>query len=92
MNGINPTYPPPGEDMALDWMRSQGLPDPGTPEVDIWVRSHIGVDDYDPDDDCSTHSMGCSCEDCMQTYPERFYIDDETGEWENIHIVDTDPR
>lgn len=46
MNGINPTYPPPGKDMVLDWMRSQGLPDPGTPEVNDWVRAHIEMDDY----------------------------------------------
>jgi hypothetical protein len=45
------------------------------------------VDDED-DDDCSTHYYTCSCEDCMQTYPERFYVDEKTGEWENIHEVE----
>lgn len=41
VGGINPAYPRPGEDAALDWMRSQGLPDPGTPEVEEWVADNI---------------------------------------------------
>lgn len=48
--GINPAYPPPGEDATLDWMRSMGLPDPGTPEVEEWVAEHIVGEDVTDDD------------------------------------------
>jgi hypothetical protein len=34
-------YPPRGVDPVLDWMRDQGLPDPGTPEAEAWVHEHI---------------------------------------------------
>lgn len=88
--GINPNYPPLGEDAALDLMRSMGVPDPGTPEVEPWIYEHIvsASDDdyYDPDDDCSTHDVTCACEDCMQTYPERFDED-----WNNIYYVEDQP-
>lgn len=73
--GINPAYPPPGEDATLDWMRTMGLPDPGTIEADWWVEDNI---EREP-----PHAVSCSCETCMQEHPERFDED-----WDNIYAED----
>ena len=48
---INPEYPPPGADPVLDWLRAQGLPDPGSPGVADWVDEHIIDHEYDHEDD-----------------------------------------
>ncbi len=83
MKGINPSYPAPGEDKALDFMRAMGVPDPGTPEVEGWIYEHIlSLADEDGGED-EPHHISCGCEDCMQDHPERFDED-----WNNIYYVE----
>lgn len=56
--------------------------------MEKWTEGYMGAHwdgPYNDDsDDDEPHLMTCECEDCMQNYPERFFIEDD-GIWVNIH-------
>ena len=69
-------------DKILDLMRSLGMPDPGNEDAYGVPYDWHEESDFDEEDE-APHPRSCSCEDCMQNYPERFDSD-----WNNFYAED----